>query len=52
MVTLSWYLVTHLEIIKDGVLILVNFQGYLLFHLGAILDSGQRKNGNQTFSES
>ena len=46
---MAWYLVkiveTHIEIIKDGVLFVVNF------HL-AILDSAERKNGRKFFSES
>ena len=51
--TMSWYLVkiveTHLEIIKDGVLFLVNFQGYLSFSFGCHVRFWRKKKMETNF---
>ena len=51
---MSWYLMkiveTHLEIIKDqGIVFWSTFKVICHFHLAAILDFGETKQGNQFF---
>ena len=57
MVTMSWYLVkiveTHLEIIKDGgIVVFINFQGYLSFLFGCHFRFCRNKRWKPIFSES
>ena len=55
MITMSWYLEkiveTHLEIIKDRGIVLVNFQGYLSFSFGCHFRFWRKKKWKPFFAE-